>query len=143
MEDIWLTREKLAARWDMPKSTLDQWASQHKGVPYAMFGRHARYRLADVIAWEAAQFAQHGLEAATDVEQPRRVDALAEQETSRQAATSDLMTEAARQAARRGQRLEIVNDPVVGLPRYRLVDGGQAMTGQHDLGDEQQHHPAQ
>ncbi len=83
VEDIWLSRKKLAARWDMPKSTLDQWASQHKGVPYAMFGRHARYRLSDVIAWETAQFAQRGLEAAADVEEPQRVDALAEQAARR------------------------------------------------------------
>ena len=37
--------------------TLAQWASQGKGPRYAVFGRHSRYRLADVIAWENAQFA--------------------------------------------------------------------------------------
>jgi hypothetical protein len=58
VEDIWLTREQLSERWHMPKSTLNQWASQRKGPPYALFGRHARYRLSDVIAWEAEQFAQ-------------------------------------------------------------------------------------
>ena len=30
-EDKWMTRPELADRWKMPKSTLDQWAAQHKG----------------------------------------------------------------------------------------------------------------
>jgi hypothetical protein len=40
----------------MPPATLDQWASQGRGPKYAKFGRHARYRLSDVIAWENGQF---------------------------------------------------------------------------------------
>lgn len=55
-EDRWMTRPELATRWKMPKSTLNQWAAQHKGPRYAMFGRHARYRPSDVIAWETEQF---------------------------------------------------------------------------------------
>jgi hypothetical protein len=55
-EDCWLTRPELAERWKVPLATLNQWGSQHRGPKYALFGRHARYRLSDVIAWEKAQF---------------------------------------------------------------------------------------
>jgi hypothetical protein len=55
-DETWLTRRKLADRWEMPARTLDQWASQGRGPKYALFGRHARYRLSDVIAWENQQF---------------------------------------------------------------------------------------
>jgi hypothetical protein len=55
---VWLTRQELAARWKMPPATLAQWGSgsQRKGPRFAVFGRHVRYALADVIAWENAQF---------------------------------------------------------------------------------------
>jgi hypothetical protein len=66
VEDDWFTRPELAGRWKMPKSTLDQWASQRKGPPYAMFGRHARYRLSDIVAWESAQFADRREAVATE-----------------------------------------------------------------------------
>ncbi len=56
MEDIWLTRKELAEREKLPVGTLAQWASKGQGPRYALFGRHARYRLSDVIAWEQAQF---------------------------------------------------------------------------------------
>lgn len=55
-DDVWLTRAELAAREKLPVATLAQWASQGKGPKYARFGRHCRYRLWDVIAWEEAQF---------------------------------------------------------------------------------------
>ena len=55
-EDRWLTRPEVAARMRVPVPTLCQWASQGKGPKYARFGRHCRYRLSDVIAWENAQF---------------------------------------------------------------------------------------
>lgn len=54
-DDCWLTRPELAKREKLPVATLAQWASQGKGPRYARFGRHARYRLSDVIAWENAQ----------------------------------------------------------------------------------------
>jgi hypothetical protein len=53
---VWLTRSELAGRWKMPPATLDQWATRGQGPEYALFGRHARYRLSDVIRWENAQF---------------------------------------------------------------------------------------
>lgn len=55
-EATWLTRPELAARAKLPVATLAQWASQGKGPRYARFGRHVRYRLADVLVWEDAQF---------------------------------------------------------------------------------------
>lgn len=54
--DVWLTRKEVSGREKIPVATLAQWASQGKGPKYALFGRHARYRLSDVIAWENAQF---------------------------------------------------------------------------------------
>ncbi|SHX93500.1 Helix-turn-helix domain [Mycobacteroides abscessus subsp. bolletii] len=56
MEDRWLTREELAERLSIPVKTLAQWAYLGKGPRYARFGKYARYRLSDVIAWESAQF---------------------------------------------------------------------------------------
>jgi len=53
--NVWLTRVELADRWQLPVGTLNQWASKGRGPKYALFGRHARYRLSDVIAWENEQ----------------------------------------------------------------------------------------
>ena len=55
-QEEWLTRKELAARWKVPAATLAQWASQNRGPAYALFGRHARYRLSDIISWETKQF---------------------------------------------------------------------------------------
>ena len=54
-EDGWITRRELAGRYSLPVKTLAQWASKGTGPPYAKFGRHVRYRLSDVFAWEAKQ----------------------------------------------------------------------------------------
>lgn len=54
--DVWLTRKDVCQRIKVPVPTLAQWASQGRGPRYALFGRHARYRLSDLIAWENAQF---------------------------------------------------------------------------------------
>lgn len=51
----WLTRPELAERLRVPEKTLAQWAVKKTGPPYAKFGRHVRYRLAAVEAWEEAQ----------------------------------------------------------------------------------------
>jgi hypothetical protein len=40
----------------LPVGTLADWASKGTGPPYATFGKHVRYRLADLIAWESTQF---------------------------------------------------------------------------------------
>lgn len=54
--DIWLTRKDVSNRIQVPVATLAQWASQGRGPKYASFGRHARYRLSDLLVWEDAQF---------------------------------------------------------------------------------------
>ncbi|MGH3954438.1 MAG: helix-turn-helix transcriptional regulator [Mycobacterium sp.] len=51
-DDCWITREELAQRLQLPVKTLAQWAHLGKGPRYAIFGRHARYRMSDVRSWE-------------------------------------------------------------------------------------------
>jgi predicted DNA-binding transcriptional regulator AlpA len=53
--DRWITRRELAQRYGVPVKTPAEWASKGKGPRYARFGRHVRYRLGDVVAWERAQ----------------------------------------------------------------------------------------
>lgn len=54
--DEWLTRPEVAERLKIPTQTLAVWGSKRIGPPYAKFGRHCRYRLSEVVAWENAQF---------------------------------------------------------------------------------------
>lgn len=54
-ENKWLTRRELAERWQLPIGTLADWASNGTGPRYARFGKHARYRLSDVVARENGQ----------------------------------------------------------------------------------------
>lgn len=51
----WLTRPQLAERWQLPKHTLDVWASSGRGPKYAKFGKHSRYRLSDILDFENGQ----------------------------------------------------------------------------------------
>ena len=51
----WLTRPEVAERLRVPEKTLAQWAVKKTGPRYAKLGRHVRYRLADVEAWEDEQ----------------------------------------------------------------------------------------
>lgn len=53
---VWLTREDVADRLLLSKSTLESWAVTGQGPRFAKFGGRVRYRLADVIAWEDARF---------------------------------------------------------------------------------------
>ncbi len=55
-EDYWLTRTEVSDRLRVPVATLCQWAYLNRGPKFAKFGRHARYRLSDLIAWENEQF---------------------------------------------------------------------------------------
>lgn len=57
-EDRWLTRAEVAERLRLPVGTLADWASKSAGPPYARFGKHVRYRLADLMAWETAQLTE-------------------------------------------------------------------------------------
>ena len=52
----WLSRQQLADRYGLPVKSPAQWASKGTGPRYARIGRHVRYRLSDVIAWEEKRF---------------------------------------------------------------------------------------
>ena len=43
-ETIWLTRQEVADRFRVPLQTTNMWAHKGYGPPYAVIGRHARYR---------------------------------------------------------------------------------------------------
>lgn len=53
--DRWLTRNEVAERFNLPPGTLADWAWKRTGPRYARFGKHVRYRLSDVVAWENEQ----------------------------------------------------------------------------------------
>ncbi len=55
---LWLTRNEVAERLRISKSTLEGWVSEGKGPKFMKPGRHVRYRLGDVIAWEASQLGE-------------------------------------------------------------------------------------
>jgi predicted DNA-binding transcriptional regulator AlpA len=63
-DERWLSRQQLADRYGLPVKTPAQWASKGTGPRYARIGRHVRYRLSDVIAWEAERFESHAPRAA-------------------------------------------------------------------------------
>jgi predicted DNA-binding transcriptional regulator AlpA len=49
---VWLTRPQLAERLQIAKSTIEGWAVTGYGPRFKKIGRHVRYRLDWVIAWE-------------------------------------------------------------------------------------------
>ncbi|MFI5501179.1 helix-turn-helix domain-containing protein [Nocardia asteroides] len=51
-DEKWLTTTDLAQRLRIPAKTLAGWACDGTGPRYARLGRHRRYRLADIRAWE-------------------------------------------------------------------------------------------
>jgi excisionase family DNA binding protein len=55
IHERWLSRRELADRLGLPVKTLAQWASKGTGPQYARMGRHVRYRVSDVVEWEAAR----------------------------------------------------------------------------------------
>jgi excisionase family DNA binding protein len=57
-DDRWITRQELADRYGVPVKTPAEWASKGTGPLYAKFGRHVRYRMSDVVAWETTQMNQ-------------------------------------------------------------------------------------
>jgi predicted DNA-binding transcriptional regulator AlpA len=63
-DERWLSRQQLADRYGLPVKTPAQWASKGTGPRYARIGRHVRYRLSDVIAWEAERLESHAPSAA-------------------------------------------------------------------------------
>jgi hypothetical protein len=50
--DKHLSPEDLARREGVPLQTVYGWNKTRTGPPFMHIGRHCRYRLADVIAWE-------------------------------------------------------------------------------------------
>lgn len=57
VEERHLTPKDLAERLGVPIQTLYKWNSAGTGPRYMSIGRHVRYRLADVVAWENEQYA--------------------------------------------------------------------------------------
>lgn len=56
-----LTVVDLAEREGVPVATVYGWNSKGCGPPYMKIGRHVRYRLADVIAWEDSRSPRLGM----------------------------------------------------------------------------------
>ena len=52
-EDELLTTEELATRWKVAVGTLENWRHQGKGPTWLKIDGQVRYRLADVLAYEA------------------------------------------------------------------------------------------
>lgn len=64
MSERHLTITDLAEREGVPPATIYQWNSRGTGPRFMKIGRHVRYRLADVIAWENSRYASDGGHAA-------------------------------------------------------------------------------
>ncbi len=58
MANVLLDKHDLSEEWQIPESTLDQWAYLGKGPAYIKIGRHRRYRREDIEAWLDAN--RHG-----------------------------------------------------------------------------------
>jgi excisionase family DNA binding protein len=55
VSDQHLTPIELAKRLGVPITTIYNWNSAGGGPPYMKIGRHVRFRLSDVLAWEASR----------------------------------------------------------------------------------------
>ncbi|MGW4636844.1 helix-turn-helix domain-containing protein [Nocardia sp. NPDC004415] len=64
-DETWLTTADLERRLQIPAKTLATWASTGIGPMYARLGRHRRYRLAEIRAWEHRRLT-------TELPSPRR-----------------------------------------------------------------------
>jgi hypothetical protein len=53
LEEVFLTPRELAARWKEHPQTLANQRSSGEGPRYMKRGRNVRYRLSDVLAYEA------------------------------------------------------------------------------------------
>jgi hypothetical protein len=62
-EHTFLTEQQLAERQQRSVKTLRNQRVTGGGVPFCRFGRSVRYRLSDVIAWEAARVVESTSEA--------------------------------------------------------------------------------
>jgi hypothetical protein len=50
-----LSEGEVAARYQVPAPTVKTWRRKRTGPRYFYAGRHVRYRLADLIAWEKSE----------------------------------------------------------------------------------------
>jgi len=55
MPDVHLSPQDLAARYQLPVGTIYRWNYHGSGPRPIKVGKHCRYRLRDVEAWEEAQ----------------------------------------------------------------------------------------
>jgi excisionase family DNA binding protein len=53
--DRHLSIKEFADRLGLPPATIERWNSRGGGPRYLRVGRHVRYRLADIIAWEESR----------------------------------------------------------------------------------------
>jgi predicted DNA-binding transcriptional regulator AlpA len=60
MREKHLTAEDLAEREGLPLATIYKMNSEGTGPRYLKIGRHCRYKLSDVIAWENSRYADGG-----------------------------------------------------------------------------------
>lgn len=51
---VYLTQRDLAGRWRVSGRTLERWRAERYGPAWIRIGGSIRYRMADVLAWEAA-----------------------------------------------------------------------------------------
>lgn len=52
MQSSFITPENLAARWNMPLTTLSQWRWNGRGPQFFKIGRHVLYKLEDIELFE-------------------------------------------------------------------------------------------
>jgi predicted DNA-binding transcriptional regulator AlpA len=55
-----LSPAELAERYGLPLETIYGWQRTRTGPQFMKIGRHVRYRLADVIAWENSRTVASG-----------------------------------------------------------------------------------
>lgn len=56
-EEKHLSPDALAERMGVPVKTVYAWNHKHSGPRFIKVGKHVRYKLADVIAWEKSRYA--------------------------------------------------------------------------------------
>lgn len=52
---VYLTQRDLAARLRLSVRTIERWRAAKYGPAWITIGRSIRYRMSDVLAWEAGQ----------------------------------------------------------------------------------------
>ena len=60
LDDKHLSPEDLAGREGVPLQTVYGWNKTRTGPRFMKIGRHVRYRVADVIAWEESRTVPSG-----------------------------------------------------------------------------------